>query len=46
MFKLIKKALKQDKQLDKGVAKCVRKKAQLPEGLNTLEVIPAKGWWG
>ncbi|MGI2261508.1 hypothetical protein [Shewanella sp. GXUN23E] len=46
MFKLIVKALKQEKQLNKNMVKCDRKKVQLPEGLNTLEVIPAKGWWG
>ena len=46
MFKLVIKALKQEKQLAKHVSKCERKKVQLPDGLNTLEVIPAKGWWG
>ncbi len=29
-----------------GLAKPNRKKVKLPEGLNHLEVIPAKGWWG
>lgn len=28
-----------------GIEKQKRKQVQLPEGLNTLEVIPAKGWW-
>ncbi len=28
-----------------GLAKPARKKVQLPDGLNHLEVIPAKGWW-
>lgn len=37
MLNSIKKAL--------GLAKPVRKKVKLPEGLNHLEVIPAKGWW-
>ncbi len=37
MINSIKKAL--------GLAKPVRKKVKLPEGLNYLEVTTAKGWW-
>ncbi|PKG58916.1 hypothetical protein CXF83_15545 [Shewanella sp. Choline-02u-19] len=37
MFDLLMQAL--------GLGKPVRKKVKLPEGLNHLEVIPAKGWW-
>ncbi len=37
MINSIKKAL--------GLAKPARKKAQLPEGLNHLEVVSARGWW-
>lgn len=28
-----------------GLSKPARKKVKLPEGLNHLEVTPAKGWW-
>ncbi|EDQ00179.1 hypothetical protein KT99_09888 [Shewanella benthica KT99] len=38
MFDSIKKALGLN-------SKPQRKKVKLPEGLNRLEVIPAKGWW-
>lgn len=37
MLNSIKKAL--------GLYKPARKKVKLPEGLNRLEVISAKGWW-
>ncbi len=37
MLKVIKKAL--------GLESEQRKKAVLPQGLQTLEVIPAKAWW-
>ena len=37
MFNSLKKAL--------GIAKPQRKKVKLPEGLEHLEVIPAKAWW-
>lgn len=37
MFDSLKKML--------GLAQPIRKKVQLPEGLDRLEVIPAKGWW-
>ncbi|ABV87915.1 conserved hypothetical protein [Shewanella pealeana ATCC 700345] len=37
MFDSIKKVL--------GFEKPARKKVQLPEGLNHLQVIPAKVWW-
>lgn len=28
-----------------GLSKPARKKVKLPDGLNHLKVIPAKGWW-
>ncbi|QBF84096.1 hypothetical protein EXU30_16515 [Shewanella maritima] len=37
MFKSLKVAL--------GLAKPARKQVKLPEGLDHLEVIPAKAWW-
>ncbi|WP_413473268.1 hypothetical protein [Shewanella baltica] len=33
------------KALGLGLSKPARKKVKLPEGLNHLEVISAKGWW-
>ncbi|MEZ9236778.1 hypothetical protein, partial [Shewanella sp. 10N.286.52.A9] len=37
MFNSLKKVL--------GIAKPQRKRVKLPEGLEHLEVIPAKAWW-